>query len=192
MTPSYLFLKPIFLPLRGQIYSCDLIWSIGRGNETYSSHGTKVCIIQLHSVPPKQLYKWPLNTLPYLLHLVKWFLRATRPDDRLLPFAWLHFCNELYPRKVQRIKKVKSHLTAYQTSSTSALRSPRVHIFSRKSCLSVSKRFYSPFFIVKYYRWKKEVQHFREKWLAANIDCHCLEKQEGAKWEKTGTSPPGL
>lgn len=37
------------------------------------------------------------------------------------------------------------------------------------------------FFIVKYYRWKKEVQHFREKWLAANIDCHCLEKQEGAK-----------
>lgn len=90
---------------------------------------------------------------------------------------WLgYFCNELWAGENAENKKVKSHLTAYISQSTS---SPNclTFIYSHWNCTSMSARAFSPLFIVKLYRWKKGVQHFGGKWLVVNIDCHCWESK---------------
>lgn len=115
----------------------------------------------------------------YLIYFIRLSGFSKLRGQMISPHLWLScFCNELYLRKMQsaeRSKVIWQHISVSLQPPSIAL---CLYIFSLKSYLDVSKRLYSPF-IATLYRWKKGVQRFREKWLVANIDCHCWERARG-------------
>lgn len=76
-------------------------------------------------------------------------------------------------QRIERSKVIWQRISAGLHPPPIALR----FIYSRWNLTSMSARAFSHLFIVKLYRWKKGVQHFRGKWLVVNIDCHCWESK---------------
>lgn len=92
---------------------------------------------------------------------------------------WLgYFCNELDRRKNAENKKVRSHLTAHVSRPTLP-RAIALHLYILAEIIPLCQQeLLVTFFLLWGPGCKKAVQHFRgEKWLAANIDCHCWESK---------------
>lgn len=64
----YFLLRPIFPPLSWQIFSGNKLNQLERAIRYIPAMGQRSASFVCTQVRPKQLYKWPLNTLPYLLH----------------------------------------------------------------------------------------------------------------------------
>ncbi len=108
-------------------------------------------------------------------HYLIYFIRLSGSFE-LHNLHWLLTGLLLQFTSSEKNKKVRSHLKAYQPDYILP-RLPCIRIYSHWNLTPMSARAFSHLFIVRLYRWKKGVQHFRGKWLAVNIDCHHWESK---------------